>query len=465
MKQNRRRLWYFLSIAVGVHLVLILAIAVRTWHEEPEPSLSGAFAKRRPLRQQVLERRITRPSPIRIVRRSVSAPRPFARAVAQRSMAPPAPQLLASREFAPQLSARPVDLARGIPGSGRIRSTAAEIAVQSKDNLDLGLELLDVDAMDTGRYRAMVVVDPDERRNLQGYVHFSAVGIPSAMANATGYSRDAEVLEWLADRGFVSGGDWRHSANIRALQGLATELESETNLKAVVDENLTLLSPEMQESPFILLTSMYEFEPAPEEVAALGNYLVSGGFAYVEHAGRDFQSFTTGEMRDLNSLRDLIRQALSSQGYSEGVDWSFEPLGKDHPLRHCYYDIDSLPVSFGEAVYIDIFGGYEKYQNQGAGYAAIERTVPVLEGVHIDGRLVAIYSQMTYRDFWYRRAERALTDAPAYFLATPGGSSPSYPGVPWHKPTSDPAIRVGINVVVYALTQEGSLARKYIKAR
>ena len=32
-----------------------------------------------------------------------------------------------------------------------------------------------------------------------------------------------------------------------------------------------------------------------------------------------------------------------------------------------------------------------------------------------------------------------------------------------HRPTSDPVIRVGVNVVVYALTQEGSLARRYVK--
>ena len=469
-KQNRRRLWYFLSIAVGVHLVLILAIAVRTWHEEPEPSLSGAFVKRRPLRQQVLERRVTSPSPVRIVRRSVSAPRPFARAVAQRSMAPPAPQLLASREFAPQLPTRPVNLARGIPGSGRIRSTAAEIAVQSKDNLDLGLELLDIEAMDTGRYRAMVVVDPDDRRNLQGFVHFSAVAIPSTVesvgSGTWGTILPRALARW-ADMGLPGTGDWRHSANIRALQGLASELEAETNLKAVVDEDLTLLSPEVMESPFILLTSTAEFKPSKEEAVALGKYLASGGFAYVEQVGRGgFESWQTGEILDLISLRDLIRQALSSQGYSEGVDWDFEPLRRDHPIFHCYYDIDTLPVSFWEAVYIDVLGEYEKYsRGRGGGIAPPLRKIPVLEGVYIDGRLVATYSHMNCRDFWYRRAERALTDAKAYVLGTPGGPANYYAGVPWHKPTSDPAIRVGINAVIYALTQEGSLARRYVKVR
>ncbi len=468
-KQNRSRLWYFLAIAIGVHLFLVVAITVRTWYEEPEPSLSGTFLKRRPLRQQMLERRIARPSPVPTFRRSVEAPRPFARAVFHRSAAPPAPELLTSREFAPQLPLRPLDLARGIPGSGRLRSTAAEIAVQAKDNLDLGLELLDIDAMDTGRYRAMVVVDPDDRRNLQGFVHFSAVAIPSAVASVSATSDPYAVPlgypRW-ADRELVWGGDWRHSANVRALQGLAIELEAETNLKAVVDEDLTLLSPELQESPFILLTSMFEFEPLPEEVAALGKYLVSGGFAYVEHAGREFQSFQTGELRDLISLRNLIRQALSSQGYSEGINWSFEPLGKDHPLRHCYYDIDTLPVSFWEAVYLDVLGHYEKYsRGTGGGVAPPERKVPVLEGVHIDGRLVAVYSEMTYRDFWYRRAERALTSAPNVILGTPGVAGTHYAGVPWHKPTSDPAIRLGINVVVYALTQEGSLARRYVKTK
>ena len=77
---------------------------------------------------------------------------------------------------------------------------------------------------------------------------------------------------------------------------------------------------------------------------------------------------------------------------------------------------------------------------------------PVLER-----RLVAIYSLQNYRDFWSKRPERAIVQ---------GTLSPyRYNGYPLHRPTSEPAIRLGINIVVYALTQAGSLARRYVQPR
>ena len=77
--------------------------------------------------------------------------------------------------------------------------------------------------------------------------------------------------------------------------------------------------------------------------------------------------------------------------------------------------------------------------------------------IHLDGRLVLVYSQQNYRDFWWRRPERHLTRASE-------GSIWRFNSSPLHRPSSDPAIRLGINVVVVALTQEGSLARRYVKA-
>ena len=83
---------------------------------------------------------------------------------------------------------------------------------------------------------------------------------------------------------------------------------------------------------------------------------------------------------------------------------------------------------------------------------------PHLEGVHLDGRLVVVYSQQNYRDFWSRRPERGLTEA--------SGSHVEANQIDLrHRPSSEPALRVGINLVVYALTQEGSLAQRYVETR
>ena len=70
---------------------------------------------------------------------------------------------------------------------------------------------------------------------------------------------------------------------------------------------------------------------------------------------------------------------------------------------------------------------------------------------------VAAFDTERYRDFWSKRPERSLTESSEYRLD-------NYWDLPFHRPSSIPAIRLGINVVVYALTQEGSLARRFVKS-
>ena len=41
--------------------------------------------------------------------------------------------------------------------------------------IDMGFEMLDVDAMDTGRYRALVIQDPNDKQGLKGFVKLARV--------------------------------------------------------------------------------------------------------------------------------------------------------------------------------------------------------------------------------------------------------------------------------------------------
>ena len=460
IRGHSRRWWSFVGLAILIHGALVVAITYREVFERQEPVLSGKFIKRRPLRQPYLERRVERPAPLPVLKRSVTASRPFARSAVQYVLAPVHPQLLGTRQEVQELPPRPLSIARSLPSSGRLRSQPTEVSVQAEDHLDLGLELLDVEHLDTGRYRALVVQDPADRRNLEGFVRFSAVAIPSVrrLEGENWGPWTSHVIGRDADRELSHFPDLRHSANIRALASLAVEVEEQTGLKAVVDEDLDLQSPEVLESPFILLTSARPFEPTEVEAEHLGRYLVSGGFAYVEQVGAPAEEVLNGIFRDLHSLRDLIRMALATQGRVEGDDWSFEPLLHDHPLFHSYYDINTLPTHYWRAIYSDVFG-----LNDGSALGefgpspSFEGIPPYLEGIHLDGRLVLVYSQQNYRDFWWRRPERHLTRASE-------GSIWRFNSSPLHRPSSDPAIRLGINVVVFALTQEGSLARRYVKA-
>ena len=454
---SRSRLFKFILLAGLLHLLLVVAIGVHTIYEDREPTLSGKFLKRRPLQQPVLRRPLLQPAPVRRMERAVEAPGAYARAVAPRPLTPVSPRLLASRQALPSLPPRPLRPSRSVGGSGRLRSSAAGISIQAADHVDLGLELLDVDAFDTGRYRALVVQDPRDKRKLQGFVRFTAVEIRSASENTSDLFWGLPIAAARSiDQGASYFPDWRHSANVRALHSLAMELEEETGLSAVVDENVTLDAPETLSSPFILLTSLVEFEPTEYEVAKLGRYLTSGGFAYVEQVGSDVHGQLSGTYPEVISLRSLVRRALATQGLREGSDWSFEPLPMDHPLFHCYYDIDTLPVNYWQATYADREGQAEQYGNQR--YPTDEYIPRYIEGIHLDGRLALVYSQQNYRDFWSRRPERALTESSEDRLN-------NYAHMPLHRPSSTPAIRLGINVVVYALTQEGSLARRFVKSR
>ncbi len=437
--------------------MLIVAIGVRTVYEDKKPTLSGKFVKRRPLQQPVLRRTLLQPAPVRRMERDVEAPRAYARAEAQRALTPVSPRLLASRQMLPSLPPKPLRPSHSFRGSGRLRSSAVRIGIQARDHVDLGLELLDVAAFDTGRYRALVVQDPQDKRKLQGFVRFTAVEIRSASENTADLFWGQPIAAARSiDQGAAYFPDWRPSANVRALHSLAMEVEAETGLSAVVDENLSLDAPEVLSSPFILLTSMVEFEPTEYEVAKLGRYLTSGGFAYVEQVGTDVHGQLSGTYPELISLRSLVRRALATQGLREGSDWSFEPLLMDHPLFHCYYDIDTLPANYWQATYADREGQAEQYEN--SQYPTDEYIPRYIEGIHLDGRLVLVYSQQNYRDFWSKRPERALTESSEYRLD-------NFVHMPLHRPSSTPAIRLGINVVVYALTQEGSLARRFVKAR
>ena len=451
------RLFRFVVLAGLLHLLLVVAIGVRTVYEEREPTLSGKFVRRRPLQQPVLRRPLLQPAPVRRMERAVESPRAYARAVAPRPLTTVSPRLLASRQALSSLPPRPLRPSRSFRGSGRPRSSAAGIAIQAADHVDLGLELLDVAAFDTGRYRALVVQDPQDRRKLQGFVRFTAVEIRSVSENTADLFGGLPIgAARKIDQGLAYLPDWRHSANVCALRSLAMELEAETGLSAVVDENVTLDAAEVLSSPFILLTSLVEFEPTAYEVAKLGRYLTSGGFAYVEQVGSDVHGWVSGTYPEVISLRSLVRRALATQGLREGSDWSFEPLPMDHPLFHCYYDIDTLPVNYWQATYTDILGEGEQYFNWS--YPTDENIPRYIEGIHLDGRLALVYSQQSYRDFWSKRPERSLTEASEYILAI-------WDHVPRHRPSSIPAIRLGINVVVYALTQEGSLARRFVKSR
>ena len=77
--------------------------------------------------------------------------------------------------------ARPgVDIARmGISGGVGVEPKALAEAIQGtkdvEEKIDLSLELLDIAALNTGKHHAMVVQDPEDKRNIQGFCRLAVI--------------------------------------------------------------------------------------------------------------------------------------------------------------------------------------------------------------------------------------------------------------------------------------------------
>ena len=121
------------------------------------------------------------------------------------------------------------------------------------------------------------------------------------------------------------------------------------------------------------------------------------------------------------SLRQMLKDAL-------GNDVQFLPIPNSHALYHSFEDFDDGPpngseINTSQVTTIEQLG--ETYNR-----TTMSKQVFWLEGITIKDRLVAIYSDKGYARSWEQEYE------------------------------NEPQLKMGINMVVYALIQEGGIAHK-----
>jgi hypothetical protein len=294
--------------------------------------------------------------------------------------------------------------------------------------------MLDVKALDTGKHRALVVVDPRDKKKLKGFLYLSSVHserIERAELEGPPRRVASTITSYQPAR--------RQVAERQTLQGLADKLTEFTQVHAEVLDNLALDDPRLAQVPFLLLTVTSPFEFTDAEAANLGRYLLSGGFLYVEVVAPHPRTVVD---LDLPALRNFIRTAFRQVGYGEGKDWQFVRLEQSHPLYHCFYDLEELPRGFREMYYWNFPTELKP-----------EPTPSYLEAIMVGERMAGLYSQKNYADFWAGEAERIRerdqVDRLANgFFAIGGEEVRTY--------------ELGINILVYALTQEGSLAQRLV---
>lgn len=199
--------------------------------------------------------------------------------------------------------------------------------------IDLGLEMLDVNAMDTGRYRALVIQDPNDKQALKGFVKFARV------VSAT-YSTETQT-------NVVDGG-----LNNREIDILRDMLNEWTGLHTEFVGSFTFDDNRFLSVPIIIPQG----EPNENELENLAHYLLAGGFVMAEQF--DFHGFWTEALEKYGGL-------------IKGRDFYTERLRENHPIFTAYFDLGD-GVAQGASRFDDPY-----YWN-------------VVKGLFVKGRLVAV---------------------------------------------------------------------------
>ena len=326
---RRLRRGFAIALASAVALLLVI-VAINPFEEAekkaPRP-LTTKFIKREPRLTKPLElRKIPQPKR-QLARREVQ--------LAQARM----DQVQATASFNTR------SLIAGVGGSGirlsgqstfsttntmtlepKLAAAAVTSTRASEHKIDMALEMLDVNNMDTGRYRAIIVQDATDKQAIKGFVKLAQVVSSRALAGNSGL-------------------------NVKTIDRLRDVVNEYTGLKAEFLGFVSFDDPRLMEIPIILPYG----SPNETEMANLAQYLMSGGFTF----------------------NGIYEQALEKYGgLIRGKDFWSERLPEDHPVYTAFFDISGgMPFGYPPSM--------------GQGKAGV-RPWNYLRGHYIKGRLASV---------------------------------------------------------------------------
>ena len=189
-----------------------------------------------------------------------------------------------------------------------------------------------------------------------------------------------------------------------------------TDVATTLNEHLMLSDPGIMNLPFVFVTADRVFDLTETEKKNLRAYFENGGFMFLDNcqAASDFSASGA-------SLRKILVDVITNA--------RFAPVPDNHHLYHCFFDFDDGPPQGTE-------------QNIQTWHSNIEGPVPrpetivlppqrlYLEGVWLDDDLVAVYSDKGYVVKWNDSSN------------------------------NEPQLRMGVNLIVYALTKHNSIAKQ-----
>jgi hypothetical protein len=242
---------------------------------------------------------------------------------------------------------------------------------QPDNKIDMALDMLDVNSMDTGRYRAMLIQEQGDPQGIKGFINFARVISAAALASGTA-TGSTDNLRYL-----VNG------------------LNEYTGINADFIGSITYDDDRLLEIPIILPAGT----PNESELEQMTRYLLSGGFIF---GGTGFVN------------EGLVKYG----GLVQGRDFWSERLPDDHPVFSSYFEFKGgAPTSTR---------GVSSNKNQNAWQYTV--------GHFIKGRLVGINFSL---GLGYTESEEGQDKLRQMQMA--------------------------INVIVYALTQEGSMTQRLMQ--
>ena len=260
-----------------------------------------------------------------------------------------------------------------------------ETSAPVQEALSLKHELLNVGDLDIGRYQAILIQDPDNKRNIRGFFNMTVV--------------DYDIADKNRDR-FPT-----------AVEELMRYMRDHTKINARIEgTTLEFSDPRIMEAPMIYMTGNDAvLQISDTEKINLGDYLKNGGFLYAEEIRQsDAENGLDNKEAGVSGTPfDRQFKALMKDPQVLGSDGSkWQKVPKSHPLYYSFWDFPDGPPMGGAP------GG----------------NVFDLEMLELRGRVAVVFSDLNVSWYWgdplADARERGLqfgVNLIVYSLTQPGG--------------------------------------------
>jgi len=278
-------------------------------------------------------------------------------------------------------------------------SDASRVVLEKEDDRkSLDEQLLNTSDLDIGRYSAMVIQNPNNKKDVRGYFHMYKIKYD-----------DQGYIDWRGNPGYNS--------EPLAMQHVSEYVERYSDVKIDFESFITFDDPKIVEQPFIYLAgeSGCLIKMRKEEIEGLRNFLLAGGFLLVDDTG----SFKGGPFD--RRVRGYLKEAL-------GEKYVEKTIPRDHQIYHCFFDFDSPPM------------GSDLELGKNGASRAPEKD---LDGVWVDGRLAVAISNKGFGILW--DLDRVFTE------------SHFYEGLDLTR-----QYQFGVNIIIYALIHEGGMVSRQL---